>query len=96
MNLTSSQERAVIKWIQSLTAKGFPPTYPLLRARIESVRRAKDPAAPPLGNNYITKFITRHQNLGAAFLDRRSKERVSVGVQTVYRDFFHKVRLLKL
>lgn len=37
MNLTSSQEKAVIKWIQSLTAKGFPPTYPLLRARIESV-----------------------------------------------------------
>lgn len=96
MNLASSQERAVIKWIQSLTAKGFPPTYPLLWAWIESVQCAEDPAAPPLGKNYITKFITCHPNLGASFSERHDKERVFVGVQAVYQDFFHKVRLSNL
>lgn len=57
-------------WIGLLTTKGFPPTYALLRARIEAVKRIEDPAAPPLRRNYITRFLMRDPELRAAICHR--------------------------
>ncbi|KAJ9633960.1 hypothetical protein H2199_009167 [Coniosporium tulheliwenetii] len=54
--LNLAQEEAVVQWIGALTAKGFPPTHALLHARIEAVKHAESPKAPPLGKNYITKL----------------------------------------
>jgi hypothetical protein len=91
MRLNIAQERAVVRWIGGLTAKGFPPTYTLLRARIKAIKHTENPDAPPLGKNYITKFIKRHPELGAAISNRRDKKRAIVSCKAVYQDFFNKV-----
>ena len=68
--LSKAQEEAVVKWIGALTTKGFPPIYSLLRARIEAIRKLENPKASPLGKNYLTRFINRHPELGAAISNR--------------------------
>lgn len=93
MALNLVQEQAIVKWIGSLTAKSFSSTYTLLRARIEAVRSADDPKARPLGKNYLTKFIKRHPELGAAFSNRRDRKRAIASCKEVYEDFFGKVAL---
>lgn len=93
MVLNQAQEREIVRWIGVRTTKGFPPTYALLRARIEAIRRAEDPVAPPLGRNYITRFLKRHLELGAAISQRRNKKRAIVNSKVVYQDFFEKVAI---
>jgi hypothetical protein len=88
MVLNLKQEEAIVQWIGALTSQGFPPTYALLRARIDDVKQAENLNAPPVGINYITKLLTRHPRLGAAFADRRDKKRAIVGSKAIYEDFF--------
>ena len=85
------QEEAIVKWIGALTTKGFPPIYSLLRARIEAIRKLENPKASPLGKNYLTRFINRHPELGAAISNRRDKKRAFRNPKPIYKDFFNKV-----
>lgn len=91
MVLNKAQEDAVVRWVGALTTKSFPPVYPLLRARIEVVRKLENPEAPPLGKNYLTRFINRHLELGAAISNRRDKKRALRNARPIYEDFFAKV-----
>jgi len=55
------------------------------------VRKLENPEAPPLGKNYITRFINRHLELGAAISNRRDKTRALRNARPIYEDFFAKV-----
>jgi len=70
MALNKAQEDAVVRWVGALTTKSFPPVYPLLRARIEVVRKLENPEAPLLGKNYLTRFINRYLELRATISNR--------------------------
>jgi len=91
MALNKAQEDAIVRWVGALTIKSFPPVYPLLRARIEVVRKLENLEAPPLGKNYLTRFINRHPELGAAISNRRDKERALRNPRPLYEEFFYKV-----
>lgn len=56
-------------------------------------RYAKNPEAPPLGRNYLTKFIKRYPELGAAISNRRDRKRAIINPRVAYEDFFSKVAL---
>lgn len=91
MALNKAQEEAVVRWIAALTTKSCPPIYPLLRAQIGVIQKLENPEAPPLGKNYLSRFIKRHAELGAAISNRRDKRRALRNPRPIYEDFFQKV-----
>jgi len=93
MVLTPTEETAIVEYIGRLTLRGFPPVYPLLTARIEAVRKERNPNARPLGKNYLTRFIKRHPELGAGYSTRKDKKRVLVNTREIYEAHFDEVSL---
>jgi hypothetical protein len=93
MALTPTEEMAIVEYIGRLTLRGFPPVYPLLTARIEAVRKERNPNARPLGKNYLTRFIKRHPELGAGYSTRKDKKRVLVNTREIYEAHFDEVSL---
>jgi hypothetical protein len=92
MRLNPAQEKAVVRWIQNLTRKGWPPSYSYLRGRVWDLIKREYHEARPLGKNYCQGFLRRHKDLGAAFANRVDKKRVVKHARQVYQDHFTKVR----
>ena len=75
-NLTRYEEDALARWVSQLTATGHAPRHPFLREMAEEIRRQRvsninDPfieyvTYPPLGQEWVTRFLQRHPNLKTA------------------------------
>lgn len=91
MTLNLAQEEAIVQWIGSSTAKGFPSTHILLQARVKTIKHAENAEALPLEKNYITKLVACHPRLGAAISDWQAKQRALMSSKAVYQKLFSKV-----
>jgi hypothetical protein len=70
-HLTMAQEYAILKWIEQISATGYAPSNRLLEAMVQKLRMkgmkssagAAPTEPPPLGRNYVSRFILRHTQL---------------------------------
>jgi len=103
-HLFESEERALVKWIQSLTVSGTPAQYSIVREMAEHIRNQRSKkinddsiehvSYPPLGEQWVLRFLRRHPQLKsvvgkrieASRLTSSSKERL-----TEWFDAFKKV-----
>ena len=83
--LTVTDEKAIVRWIQSLENCGFPP-------KVEHVHQAAELIAKmEVGANWITRFLNRHPLLAVKFTSPMERARLEAGSPSIVRDYFAKL-----
>jgi DDE superfamily endonuclease/Tc5 transposase DNA-binding domain len=75
--LSEGEEKALARWITRLTATGYPPRHDLLREMAEEIRKQRlakindssieNVYYPPLGKEWVQRFLQRHPRLQTVF-----------------------------
>lgn len=90
-NLTETQEKKLIKHINTLTERGNAPTYPMVR------RFAEEICKKSVGKNWPWKFVKRNSNkLASGFLDAIEIGRKKADSANSYQRWFDQVLLIIL
>lgn len=94
-NLTSQEEKAVVRWISKVDDWGWPPKVDYMKQIALGFMRSHGPEFQnlKLGKNWITRFLNRHPQLASKFATRLDKQRSYASNPIILRDFFHKVSL---
>jgi len=100
-NLSSAEEKTLVKWLSNLTRAGFPTSPALLVEMAEEVRRSRfklreglPPQLQPLGKNWSLKFCTRHPEIKGVWTRQIERARYDgVNCETLSR-WFDAVRAL--
>ena len=84
--LSQAEEKALVRWIHEVSMDGYPPRKPRVREMAEEIRRQRiskinDASItlveyPPIGDEWVDRFIQRHNSLRTAFARRIDASRV--------------------
>ena len=84
--LTTTQEETLIRHIDLLTKKGYPPTTKTVRTIAESIRKE------PVGKDWVSGFIQRYRDqLSSHFLGNIDIQRKKAEYPPIYQVFYNKV-----
>jgi hypothetical protein len=94
--LTPAEENAIKGWIFKLDDWGFPPRHQYVKDMALDFIKSHGVAAPKLGKNWLTRFLSRHPDLASKFCTRLDKQRAFADSPEVIQDFYEKVFVLLL
>jgi Tc5 transposase DNA-binding domain len=81
--LTNVQEETLLKHIESLTERYMPPTSQIVQNLAEEI------AGSPVGKNWTSQFIKRHQKqITSVYLRSIDKSRVSAKSTSIFEEFY--------
>ena len=99
--LSDSEEKALAKWITTLTLTGLPPSYSAIKNMVDAIRarRAASVNTPsmqlvsysPLGKRWVSRFITRHRFLKSVYARRIDANRADQSKREVIERWFNVV-----
>ena len=84
--LSQAEERALIQWILEVSKAGYPPRKPQVREMAEQIRRGRISKIndvsitlveyPPIGEQWVDRFLQRHPSLQTAYARRIDASRM--------------------
>jgi hypothetical protein len=87
--LTDSQEKTLIKYINKLSDRGFPPTPQIVKNLAEEI------AGVALGKNWVSRFCGRHQDqLKSVYLRTIDHKRKLADNSQHFKHFYDQVRMI--
>jgi hypothetical protein len=93
--LLSTKEEALLQWVLSIGERGFPPWIFAVRkmANILLSTRAGSPAnaSPIVGENWVRKFVNRHEQLQAKYTRKYDYQRALCENPKAMSDWFRLV-----
>jgi hypothetical protein len=100
-NLSSAEEKTLVRWFSNLTRAGFPASPAFLVEKAEEVRRSRfklgdgpSPQLRPLGKHWFSKFCARHPHIEGVWTRQIERARYDgVNSDTLSR-WFDAVRAL--
>jgi len=90
--LTPSEEKAIVKWCFTQDDIGFPPRLDMVKdmaIHLEFKRTGEVP--PPLGKNWISRFLRRHPDLALKLSSQLERQRAYANNPEILRDYFSKL-----
>lgn len=91
-NLTSQEEKAIVRWICKVDDWGWAPKVDYVKQIVLGFKRSHGPEVQnlKLGKNWITRFLNRHPQLASKFATRLDKQRVYASNPIILGHFFQK------
>lgn len=100
-NLSSAEEKTLVKWLSNLTRAGFPASPALLVEMAEEVRRSRfklserpSPQLRPLGKHWSLKFRARHPEIQGVWTRQIERARYDGVNSEALSKWFDSVRAL--
>lgn len=101
-NLTIPEEEALVRWITQLTKTGYAPQHHLLRAMAEEIREQRAAGLndasqqlviyPPLGKEWVTRFLQRHLSLSTSINKSIELARMRDVSKPIVEEWFRNLR----
>lgn len=89
-SLRATEEEVIVKHILELDAQGFPVRHSNLRDMADRLLRSR--GAPPVGKNWVTRFINRQPDLRTRFSRKYDYSRAQCEDPALIREWFDLVR----
>jgi hypothetical protein len=93
MNLTKSEEDAIVQYIIELSTRAFPPRISGVEEMANQLLRVRD--APPVGKNWATKFIKRQPELCTRWSRRYDYQRAKCEDPKLIKNWFTLIQSMK-
>ena len=84
--MTDNEEKALGRWVSELTRNGFPPRHGTIREMAEEIRNTRVTKVndssiqlvqyPPIGKEWVSRFLQRHPHLKADYSRRIDASRI--------------------
>jgi len=87
---TEQQEKAVVRWCNTLDDWGFPPKLTLVKQMAGHLIE-KRASGQKLGKHWLKWFLDRNPELASWFSNRLDRQRALASNPAVLRDYFTKV-----
>ena len=98
-NLTPPEEHALLKWVTQLTITGYPAKHSMLREMAEEIRKKRVMkindisitlvSYPPIGINWVSRFVTRHPQLQTVLVLYMEAARIKGATPNTLNQFFN-------
>ena len=99
--LSDSEEKALVKWITTLTLTGLPPSYSIIETMVDAIREDRVASIntsssqlvsyPPVGKNWVLRFIKRNPHLKAVHPRRIDACRANEATKEAIETWFNAV-----
>jgi hypothetical protein len=92
--LTSTEEESLVQWILSMDRRGMPPRIAIVRkmASLLVTQRFKSTTPLPTGQNWVRKFIDRHDTLKSKYNRKYDYQRAKCEDPELIRAWFQRVQ----
>jgi hypothetical protein len=92
--LTPSKEESLTQWILSMDRRDMLPRIAIVRemARLLVAQRYKSTTTPPVGQNWVRKFINRHDTLKSKYNRKYDYQRAKYEDPKLIRAWFQRAR----
>jgi hypothetical protein len=96
LRLTKAQEEALIEWIISRDTRGTPPRHSHVH-EMANILLQEDSKTPikPVGKNWVTQFIKRHEPIQSRFARRYNYQRALCEDPKVIDDWFKMLKAIQ-
>jgi DDE superfamily endonuclease/Tc5 transposase DNA-binding domain len=105
-HLLESEEQELARWIRNLTISGTPAQYSLVREMAEHIRNRRDANVndestehakyPPLGKQWVHRFLLRHPQLKSVVGARIEASRLNSSTKEVFTRWFDAFKKVKM
>jgi hypothetical protein len=95
--LTPAEERAMVKWCHDQDDRGFPPRLDMVKdMAIHLERKRTGITPPPIGKNWVSRFLNRNPDLAAKLSTSLERQRAYTKDPHLLQDFYSKLgRLIR-